>query len=85
MATRPHGIVARQFILDALLANDGVELDFENSSPTPSFADECIGVLASTLGLGTFKSRVRLANVPEPSKILIKHVVLRRTREIVSA
>ncbi len=82
MATRLNGMEAREYLLAMLREHDVVVLDFENSAPTPSFADECVGRLAQTLGFGSFKSRIRMANVPNPAKPLIKHVVMRRTREV---
>ena len=82
LATRLNGREARDFVLACLREHEVVVLDFEHFAPSPSFADECVGRLAQTIGLGSFKSRIRMANVPEPAKPLIKHVVLRRTREL---
>lgn len=81
LATRPNGVEARTYVLSVLHSHASVELDFLGVTPTPSFADECIGILCRTLGWDEFKKRIRLSNVPEESKSLIKHVVHKRRAE----
>ena len=78
LTTRPVGAKAREELLRFLEEYSSIEIDFHNKSLTPSFADECIGQLAATIGLNDFKSRVRLTNVDEASRPLIKHVILTR-------
>lgn len=78
LATRPNGVQAREFILNLLTEHELVELDFKGAHPTPSFADECLGILCQSLGLKEFKSRVKLTNVPDDVKPLLRHVVLQR-------
>ncbi|CAJ0738604.1 STAS-like domain-containing protein [Ralstonia mannitolilytica] len=85
LATRPNGVEARTYVLTVLQDHAAVELDFQGATPTPSFADECIGVLCRTMGWDEFKKRVRLTNVPEGSRPLIKHVVHKRRAEAVAA
>lgn len=85
LATRPNGVEARTYVLAILDAHTTVELDFKGATPTPSFADECIGVLCRTMGWDEFKKRVRLTNVPDSSRPLIKHVVHRRRAEATAA
>lgn len=80
-ATRPSG----QRLLDAIELMLGeveiVEIDFNSVSPTPSFVDQCLGGFVKLHGLDTFKSRVRLLNVAEDARSLVRHVVLSRANE----
>lgn len=78
LATRPNGVEARNFVLHALEEHDFVELDFMGVHLSPSFADECVGILCQVIGWDAFRSRVRLYNVADDSKSLIRHVVARR-------
>ncbi|NOT16920.1 MAG: STAS-like domain-containing protein [Sulfuriferula sp.] len=45
---------------DLLHEYELIEVDFLNKSLTPSFADECIGRLASAIGLNEFRKRIKL-------------------------
>lgn len=81
VTTRPVGAQARRRILNFLRDYEVIDIDFSDRSLTPSFADECIGQLAAAIGLSSFKSRVRLSNVNEASRSLIKHVILTRCNE----
>lgn len=81
LATRPNGVEARTYVLHVLHSHSEVELDFLGMTPSPSFADECVGILCRTLGWDEFRRRVHLKNVPEESRSLIKHVVLKRRGE----
>ena len=78
LTTRPVGAAARKHLLDLLDEHDSIEIDFHDRSLTPSFADECIGQLAAKIGLNNFRSRVKLVNVGESSRPLIRHVILTR-------
>lgn len=80
MATRPNGQAFLEDVLTALAKYDAIVLNFDNRAPTPSFADQCIGGLASYLGLEAFKQRVKLTNVADTAKPLVKHVILSRSR-----
>ena len=79
--SRPLGVKARNALLHLLESNSVLEIDFHNRSIAPSFADECLGQLAARLGLPDFKRRIRLLNVCESTKPLVRHVVLRRCSE----
>lgn len=81
LSTRPVGVIARGRLIELLNDYSNIEVDFENISLTPSFADECIGRLAAEIGLDQFKSRVKLLNVSESTRPLVRHVVLTRCRE----
>lgn len=78
LTTRPVGAHARAQLLTLLEEHEAIEIDFHNKSLTPSFADECIGQLAARLGLNDFKSRVRMVNLGEANRPLVKHVILTR-------
>jgi len=78
LTTRPVGARARSVLLEMLEDNETIEIDFHGKSLTPSFADECIGQLAAELGFEDFRARVKMLNVSESSRPLIRHVVLTR-------
>ena len=78
MTTRPVGARARAQLIALLDQDEMLQLDFHHRSLTPSFADECVGQLAAELGLEQFKQRIKLCNLSESSKPLVKHVVLVR-------
>ncbi|OXS89580.1 hypothetical protein PAP18089_01630 [Pandoraea apista] len=82
LATRPNGVEARNFVLQTLKDYDSIELDFMGAHLSPSFADECVGILCQILGWEAFKTRIRLANVSDDSKSLIRHVVGRRRAQL---
>ncbi len=85
LSTRPVGAKARESILNFLKRYDEVEIDFHYNSLTPSFADECIGRLAATIGLDEFKKRIKLKNIDESTRPLVKHVVLKRCSSPIAA
>lgn len=78
LTTRPVGALARSQLLRLLAEHDSIEIDFRQRSLTPSFADECIGQLAAKLGLEDFRARVKLLNVNDSSRPLVRHVILTR-------
>ena len=78
-ATRKAGAAGREAIGRALSSADIVELDLSGLNITPSFADECFGVLAETLGRDEFRERVKLLHVPRAAQPLLRHVLNRRT------
>jgi hypothetical protein len=78
LSTRPVGVQARERLLHLLHDFDSVEVDFMHRTLTPSFADECIGRLAASIGLSEFKRRIKLTNLTESTKPLVKHVILTR-------
>lgn len=79
LSSREIGNEALALIIVSLGDHDVVELDFGGKPVTPSFADQCIGGLASRLGLDEFKRRVKIRNAAEESVPLIKHVILSRS------
>lgn len=84
MATRPNGQWFFEQVLDALARHECVTINFAHRSPTPSFADQSLGGLVSRFGLAEFKRRIKIVNVSDQDRPLIKHVVLSRShrREI---
>ncbi|WP_196217334.1 STAS-like domain-containing protein [Burkholderia pseudomallei] len=84
LSTRPNGIEARKYVLAALKEHDVVELDFQNTHPSPSFADECVGILCATIGWTAFRTRIRLMNIPDDSRDLFRHIVAKRRSQVVA-
>jgi len=78
LTSRPVGAGARRQLLALLEEHDSVEIDFHFKSLTPSFADECVGQLAGLIGMRNFRERVKLTNLTETAKPLMKHVILTR-------
>ncbi|MDP3164400.1 MAG: STAS-like domain-containing protein [Hydrogenophaga sp.] len=81
MATRPNGQELLDAIERVMATVEQVELDFGNRSPTPSFVDQCLGGFVKLHGLSVFKQKIKLTNVAEDVKPLVKHVVLTRASE----
>ena len=79
-SSREAGRAAFEQILAMMKSSDAIQLDFDNRSLTPSFADECIGGLAAHLGLAEVKRRIKLQNIDDISRPLVRHVVLRRSQ-----
>ncbi|UTV30842.1 STAS-like domain-containing protein [Photobacterium atrarenae] len=78
LATRENGSLARQKLLNILDDHEVVTLDFANSSVSPSFADELVGILARELGFEVFRTKIRMVNVSTPTKAILKHVLSKR-------
>jgi hypothetical protein len=78
LGTRESGMEARQQVLKALEDNSVVVLDFNDAHPTPSFADELVGRLASVLGAEAFKQRIKIVGLGAAERSLLQHVVMRR-------
>ncbi len=68
----------RQQILHLLEKYDTVKIDLEGTLLTPSIADGVIGAIAQELGKDTFKAKVKLINLNESQRSLLKHVIARR-------
>jgi hypothetical protein len=81
LATRENGRKARARILEKLGQADVVELDFSGEVITPSFADECLGVVVISLGADQFEQRVHLKNLRNQDRVLLEHVVARAQKE----
>lgn len=76
--TRPEGQICLDIISPELARNQLVVLNFLGVEPTPSFADQCIGGLVTRLGLDGFKRQIKLTNVSDSAKPLIRYVILSR-------
>jgi len=81
LATRVQGAMARDKIKQLIQKHGTVELDFAETSLSPSFADEAIGLLVDDIGIENFKSTVKLSNVSKVSQALIKHVINQRLQK----
>ena len=84
LSTRETGRLARESLLARLDENITVIIDFEGKSISPSFADEFIGILAKDIGLNTFKAKIKMKNVSDSSKEIIRHVLNKRLNSIAS-
>lgn len=82
LSTRPNGAEARKAILQAMQFYDLIELDFVGQNPTPSFADECLGILCKDIGLAKFNKNIKLLNLTEHSRSLFKLVISRRLNQL---
>ena len=76
---RQSGDELAAVVAQALSAHDYIVIDFEQARLTPSFVDQGIGSLVTWLGWEEFKRRIRMTNVTESDKPLVRHVVARRS------
>jgi hypothetical protein len=82
IATRPNGQVLLEHVVQVLSSDSGsVVIDFCELNPTPSFVDQSIGGIVKSFGLELFKSRVKLVNVSDDLRPLIRHVILTRAAQ----
>lgn len=80
-ATRPNGLSARELLKHDLARVDQVEVDLDGVLLTPSFADEFLGVLLAEIGEVAFRRRVRILNVPDTARSLLRQVLARRANK----
>jgi len=78
LATRESGAKARAAVLSALEVHETVTLDFTGAHPSPSFADELVGRLASALGESCFRTKIRIVGADDAERVLLNQVVSRR-------
>jgi hypothetical protein len=81
MATRTNGQEFLEQVLSALEHHQRVEIDFSHRSPTPSFADQCIGGFVRLYGFEAFKTRLKLTNVADDARPLLKHIIFTRASQ----
>lgn len=81
LATRPNGVEARLYLLQSLEQYDKLEVDFAGADPSPSFADECIGILCRNIGWDEFRKRIQMLNLSDSARSLMKHVISRRRNQ----
>lgn len=80
LSTRENGAQARQTVIEALATHQVVTLNFLGAHPSPSFADELIGRLASDLGESIFRQRMRITGIGDAERSLFQYVVSQRLR-----
>ncbi|WP_198034216.1 STAS-like domain-containing protein [Acidihalobacter ferrooxydans] len=78
-STRAMGALVREKLLLDLSRHDKVVLDMGDIQMSPSFADECFGFLIVDLGLDTIRHRLSFVGADRQAKILLQHVMLRRS------
>ena len=80
--TRLKGEELRQSLMSEFEKLDNssyLQIDFGGvSMMTPSFADECFGKLAQSLGKPTFRSSLRLGGASQSIKALVNTVISQR-------
>ena len=77
-STRAEGIEAREKLLQLLKTHGRLELDFADTQITVSFIDECLGVLAESMGKTIFNQKISLTNISPTLKSLLTHIMTRR-------
>lgn len=77
-ATRPNGANARARLRELLGKVDKVTVDMSGIVLTPSFADEFLGVLLIEIGESRFRESVRIENVSDSARPLLRTVLQRR-------
>ena len=81
LGTRLLGEIVRKEILEACRANQQVVIDFAGvDTLSPSFADECFGVLLDELGIETFKEKLRFKGTTSEINSLLRLVTSRRAK-----
>lgn len=78
LSTREFGAEVRQCILEKLELGENLVLDFGKQNVSPSFADECIGLIVQDLGFERVKKNIKLINLSDSAKSIIKHVISKR-------
>ncbi|MGD9152762.1 MAG: DUF4325 domain-containing protein [Gammaproteobacteria bacterium] len=73
--SRKLGMEAREFLINELKNHKRLEVDLSNCLVTPSFADECIGILAAQIGLENFNKNLAFKGVKPEIKSLFIHVI----------
>jgi hypothetical protein len=81
-ATRPAGRAALDRVLETLRDFDTITLDFDGVVITPSFADELVGGLITSLGADAFQQRVSIENVSDSAKPLVRHITNLKLKEM---
>lgn len=77
-STREAGAKARAKLLEMMGHATCIFLDMQGARLTPSFADECFGLLAHEVGLQRVREALKMKNLNVLSKPIINHVVARR-------
>lgn len=78
ISSRAEGALLRQLILAHLKEASEVILDFAETSITPSFADEALGLLCNEISLEIFKQKIKMVNLSATNKALILRVIANR-------
>lgn len=73
----------KQKVLESVASNTPVVIDFTDvESVSSSFADELIGKLYIQIGAETFKKMVKMINVNDDIKLIIKIAIKDRLSEV---
>lgn len=73
----------KQKVLDALELNESVIINFDGvESVSSSFVDELIAKLYVQIGSDTFKNKIKMTNVNDYSKQIIKAAIRDRVKDV---
>jgi hypothetical protein len=82
LSSRKGGEIARARLVEQLnSSSERITFDLSWKSLSPSFADECFGIIVKTIGITSFTKRVTFINVNDAAKSIIKHVVHKRASQ----
>jgi hypothetical protein len=73
--SRKEGAKARELLLNEFKKHSLLEVDLSNNLITPSFADECVGILVAKIGLDVFKKHFHFKGIKPEVKSLFVHVI----------
>ncbi len=73
--SRESGTRLRLLIIDYLTQYHAIEIDFTETTLTPSFADEAFGLLCHHLTRQEFNERIKIHHLTEVQKVLLNHVI----------
>jgi hypothetical protein len=79
LLTRSQAKQFRQLILQQVHKNQAVEIDLGHLPMSPSFTDECFGLLIEDIGREKFKKYIHLINLSPASKSIMLHVLKQRS------
>lgn len=83
LSTRDQGAQIRQQIENILNGGENVIITFKDTEVvSPSFIDECIGLLLQKYGPNKFKSSISLAGADEATRQLVTMVLSNRHRRM---
>ena len=80
--SRNDAEVARTFILKKLKQHDSIKIDCANIALSPTFADECFGIIAKRLGRDDFLKKIEFENLSPTLKSLLNCVISRRLYQL---
>jgi hypothetical protein len=85
LSSRKGGETARARLVEQLnSSSERITFDLSWKSLSPSFADECFGIIVKNIGISSFTKKVKFINVNDSAKSIIKHVVNKRANQFIA-